>query len=206
MSNNQVSLYGAGGHSKVIAETLRAAGVGIAARFDDNQRLIDQSNGEFLPGIGLQGSDFQIPASAIVLAVGNKQLRQQLAQALSGARYAIVIHPAAVVAASVSLGAGTVVFAGAVIQPETVVGEHCIVNSSASIDHDCTIGDFCHIAPGATLCGGISIGHATHVGAGATVIESVTIGANATIGAGAVVIRDVPEGATVVGCPAKPLQ
>jgi sugar O-acyltransferase (sialic acid O-acetyltransferase NeuD family) len=197
-----ILVVGAGGHSKVVIATLREAGHRVAGVFDDNPALWGQSvlGG---PVLGpLSKLPDRAPATA-VLAVGDNDIRRNLARRLPGLKWITVVHPRAYVHASVKLGAGTVVCAGAVIQPDTLIGEHCIINTSASVDHDGLIGDFVHIAPGAHLAGGVAVGHGTLVGIGACVTPGVTIGADSIVGAGAVVIRSLPDGMTAVGVPAR---
>jgi hypothetical protein len=65
-----------------------------------------------------------------------------------------VVHPAAVVAPSATIGAGTLVMPGAVVNAEARIGANAIVNSGAIVEHDCEVGEGVHIAPGAVLCGG----------------------------------------------------
>lgn len=117
----------------------------------------------------------------------------------------VIVHPAATVSATATLGAGTVVSAGAVVQQDARIGRFCMLNTSCSIDHDNIVGDFVSVSPGVHTAGSAQIGDEAFVGLGALIIGGVKVGRRATVGAGAVVIRDVPEGATVVGNPAKPL-
>lgn len=120
-----------------------------------------------------------------------------------GFSFATVVHPAAVVAASATLGKGCQVLAGAIVQNGAVLGENIIVNTKASIDHDSRVGAHTHLAPGVTVCGGVQIGENCLIGCGASVIQGRAIGAGALVSAGAVVISDVSAGAVVRGVPAK---
>jgi acetyltransferase EpsM len=121
----------------------------------------------------------------------------------AGADWATVVHAAATVSPSATLGAGTFVGAGAIVQTGAVIGRHVIVNSGTIVEHDVNVGDYAHLAPGSVVGGGSKIGQGTFVGLGATIRDHVTVGAGATVGMGAVVVDDVLPRETVVGVPAR---
>lgn len=203
--NGGVAVIGAGGHAKVVISTLRAAGLEVAAAFDDDP----SRHGSVLLGVPVRG-----PAAAAtglglrraVLAIGDNRVRRRLAGALgSELEWLTVVHPGAWVDPDARLGAGTVVFAGAVIQPGAEIGAHAIVNTSASVDHDCRVGDFAHLGPGCRLCGGVEVGEGSLAGVGCSIAPGVTIGAWTVIGAGAAVMRDLPAETTAAGVPARPI-
>lgn len=196
-----VVVIGAGGHAKVVVATLQAAGRRVEAALDD--RVADAPAAVLgVPVRGATSATTDLEGREAVIAIGANRDRQTVAAKL-GLAWTTATHPRASVHDSVSVGAGTVVFAGAIVQPDTRIGEHVIVNTAASVDHDCALGDFSHVAPGARLCGAVRVGVGALVGAGATLIPGVRVGDWAVVGAGSVVIEDVPAGATVVGSPAR---
>lgn len=140
-----------------------------------------------------------------VVAVGDCRARMEIGARLSrrGFRLAAVIHPRAVVAAGVNLGAGTVVAAGAVINPGARVGSKVIINTGATIDHECIIEDGAHVSPGAHLGGRVRIGTGTWVGIGASIIQGIHIGNWSMVGAGAVVVKNLGDNVMACGVPAK---
>ena len=197
--SRELRVIGSGGHAKVAISTARAAGWNVVAVFDDDESRIGQN----ILGVPITGAVAELPAGAdTIIAIGSNKVRQSLSSSIP-ASWVSLVHPSAVVDDSVTLGAGTVVFAGAVIQPDTRVGEHAIINTSASVDHDCGVGAFAHIAPGVHLCGGVGIGEGALIGVGACAIPLVQVGAWVTAGAGAAITRDIPAGKTVLGVPGR---
>lgn len=194
-------LVGAGGHGKVVADTLQCGGWEDAVFFVDDDRALW---GQPLMGLQVLG-----PLAAVLhasdrvhVAVGSNQTREELSRGIAPAQRLTVIHPSAVVSRHAELGNGCFVAAGAVVGPCARVGAGAIVNHGAVVDHDCIVGDFCHIAPLASLAGQVRLGARVLVGAGARVLPGVKVGDDVVIGAGAVVLRDVASGRTVIGVPA----
>jgi UDP-N-acetylbacillosamine N-acetyltransferase len=204
-------VWGAGGHAKVVAEIVNLLGRRKIVAFIDDAAHGEGTKEKFL-GIRLI-SDRQDLASLlrrnrpeIVIAIGNCSTRIRLAAQAQSIGFKLcepLVHPAAVVSSSATLGRGTVVLAGAVINAAAALGENVIVNTCASVDHDCAIEDGVHICPGARLAGDVSVEHGAWVGLGAAVIEKVRIGKGAMIGAGAVVVGDIPANVLALGCPAR---
>ena len=217
MPSDSFLIWGGGGHGKVIADIVRAAGgtvVGFADRDPAKLGKIVEPGGasvviseaDLVAILVKSGSLSDIErATAIALGIGNNVSRITSLRNAPHVSIPYLVHPSAVVSASSVLGRGTVVFPLAVINAASRVGEGVIVNSGAIIEHDCVVGDGAHIAPGSVLTGGVLVGARTTVGAGATVLPGIRIGSDAVVGAGAVVTRDVPDHATVAGNPAKPL-
>ncbi len=197
----EVVVIGAGGHAKVVISTLQAAGWQVNAVLDDRP----QKWGSEIFGVPVRGpisAALEMPESGAVIAIGDNASRRRLAQELR-LRWITAVHPAAVVHASVRLGAGTVVFAGAVIQPDASVGAHVIINTAATVDHDCVLGDFAQLAPGAHLAGEVRIEEGAFLGVGTSVIPGKCVGAWTTVGAGAAVVTDIPGGVVAMGVPAR---
>lgn len=201
-------VYGCGGHGKVVADAARAAGWDVIGFADDDETHA----GRDVIGIPVAaiGSDMVLElcrarGAAAVVALGSNDARRRAYESLQAAGIALatVVHPAATVAPSASLGPGTVVFAGAVINPDTRIGANVIINTAASIDHDNNIGDHAHISPGVHTGGTVTIGEGTHVGIGAIIRNNIVIGAWSIIGAGAVVVRPIPGRVVAHGTPAR---
>lgn len=194
-----LAIIGASGHGKVVADIAAQNGYRDIVFLDDNESVRECSG---YPVVG-KSSDAQIMEADFIVGIGNANIREKIQESLRGKNIVTLIHPSAVVADSVSIGAGTVVMAGAVINPGASIGCGCIINTCASVDHDCTVGNFVHVAVGSHLCGTVTVGDGTWIGAGATVSNNIGICQRAMIGAGAVVVCSIEETGTYVGVPAK---
>lgn len=196
---NRLIIIGASGHGKVVADIAKKCGYTDIV-FLDNDTNIKSCAGH--PVLGPDTMTGELDGD-VFIAVGNAAVRKKLMKRDKGRNFPVLIHPDAVVADDVEIGAGSVVMAGTVINPGTRIGEGVIINTSSSVDHDCTIGDFCHISVGAHLCGTVKVGDCTWIGAGSTVSNNINICSQVTIGAGAVVVHDLKEEGTYIGVPAK---
>ena len=199
-------IIGAGGHGKVIADLMQCQGIAVIGFLDDDLSLIGQQV-LGLPVLGKTDQWIDFEPTGLVVGVGDNTIRRKIVDRLlqhdAALPWVTLVHPNAVVAASVRLGVGTVVMAGAIINADTVVGDHAIVNTGATIDHDCEIGSFVHIAPGTNLAGGVTVGEGTLIGISACVIPLKKIGRETVVGAGAVVIDDIPDNVVAKGNPAR---
>jgi len=207
--NCPVILLGAGGHAKVLINTLRLCSVEIIGATDPTASL----HGQVIMGVKVLGSDeelnnYSADKVKLVNAVGSTTLPKIRSRLFAefknrGFVFVDIIHPSAVIASDVKTGEGSQIMAGAVIQPGVSLGDNVIINTSSSIDHDCIIGSHSHLAPGVTISGEVVIGEGVHVGVGATVIQGVKIGKRSLIGAGSLVLENIPAGVKAFGCPAK---
>ena len=147
-------------------------------------------------------------STEVLVALGNNVRRLELLKDIagSGATLATVIHPAAQISRSASIGAGCAVFAGVIVNARAKIGAGAILNTGAIVDHDCVIGEGVHISPGANLAGEVAIGDRSWIGIGAAVREGMTIGSDCIVGAGAAVVTVVADGTTVGGVPARILK
>lgn len=205
-----VILLGAGGHAKVLLDTLLEQNVKILGVTIPNP---DKGNKTFcdIPIIGNDDciKNFNNKAVELVNGIGSvasTELRRKVYEKFKswGYRFRNVIHSSAVVSYNSTLawGGGFQIMAGAVVNVGTFIDENTIINTRASIDHDCYIGKHVHIAPGTTLSGGVKIGDGTHIGSGSTIIQGVTVGKETVIGAGSLVLRDIGDKILAYGSPA----
>lgn len=198
----KLAIIGASGHGKVVADIARKNGYSEIVFLDDNENIHECGG---YPVIGKSPEVRTIDAD-VIIGIGNADIRKRIQESVPEEKLATLIHPDAVVAGDVVIGAGTVVMAGAVINPGARIGKGCIINTCSSVDHDCKVGDYVHISVGSHLCGTVTVGAGTWIGAGATVINNVSICPDCIIGAGSVVIKDINEEGTYVGIPAEKIR
>lgn len=193
------AIIGASGHGKVVADIARKNGYREIVFLDDDDSIHECGG---YPVIGKSFEARTIDAD-VIIGIGNAGVRKQIQESIPDEKLVTLIHPDAVIAEDVVIGAGTVVMAGAVINPGVRIGKGCIINTCSSVDHDCEVGDYVHIAVGSHLCGTVSIGDGTWIGAGATVSNNISICPDCMIGAGAVIVKNIDSAGTYMGVPAR---
>lgn len=205
----EIVVIGAGGHAKVVAETIAAGGKYRVAGFIDPEK-----KGDVLPGIPVIGGDDKLQELRnggiryAALAIGDNALRQKIAEKIAaiGFDYPVIAHPKALVSPSAEIGQGAVVMQGAIIGSCAIVEDFAIINTGSIIEHDNVAGRFSHIAPGCSLAGSVRTGDRAFIGIGSSVIPGISIGNDAIVGAGSSVVRDIPASAVVGGVPAKEIK
>ena len=120
-------------------------------------------------------------------------------------RYATLVHPAATVPESASIGAGSVLHAAAVLTADIALGKHVVVMPAVVLTHDDVVEEGVTFGAGALVAGGVTIERGAYVGSGARLRERLRVGAGAIVGMGAVVTRSVPAGEVWAGVPARPV-
>lgn len=191
-------VFGAGGHSREVADLIVACGQEIAGFVDD------VVVGEHRPtGLPIASDWTSIDSAFGTVAVGDTLAREAIFTRISESlELPALVHPLACVSPYATIGDGTQIMQNVVVSSTAVIGRNVILNVGCFVAHDCHIGDHSHIAPGVLVSGGASVGSGCLVGAGSVVLPGVQIGAGCTIGAGSVVTHDVLGGACVFGVPA----
>ncbi len=203
-------VWGASGHAKVVADAAIRSGLYEVVGFLDDVSP-ERAGSRVLGELAVLGGAEQLERARaggiahVVVGIGDNAARQRVAARAKGAGFALatVIHPAAVVADSCTLGEGSFVAAGAVLNPDVSCGTLVIVNTGATVDHDCRLGDAVHVSPGAHIAGKVTIGDRAWIGVGAAVRDGMLIGADTVVGAGAAVVHDLPAGVLAYGVPAR---
>lgn len=195
----KLAIIGASGHGKVVADIARKNGYKEIVFLDDDESIHECGG---YPAIGKSSEAGTIDAD-IIVGIGNAGIRKRIQESVPEEKLVTLIHPDAVIAEDVAIGAGTVVMAGAVINSGARIGKGCIINTCSSVDHDCKVGDYVHISVGSHLCGTVSVGSGTWIGAGATVSNNISICPDCMIGAGAVIVKNIDSAGTYMGVPAR---
>lgn len=199
-------IIGAGGHGKVVAEAALASEkwesiAFLDARFPEVKSVI----GWPVVGRDNDAVNFLDDFKHVFVAIGDNKRRLSVLDAISekAASIPTIVHPAAWVSPSASLGSGTIVVGGAIVNASVSSERGCIINTGATVDHDCWLGEGVHVSPGAHIGGGCTVGARTWIGIGSTMRHGVSIGEDVIVGAGAAVVGDVPSGVQVRGVPAR---
>ncbi len=208
-STPRLVIVGASGHGLVVADIVRrTARFELAGYLDSGKPVGPGPAG--LPILGpveeAAGLAKRHGFTDCLVAVGHNETRRRcvdrLVALLPELCFPAVVHPSAVVAEGVVLGAGTGVMAGAVLNPGCTIGRHCILNTGCRFDHESRLGDFASLAPGVVTGGNVTVGAGTAVCLGAMVIHGIRIGRESVVGAGSLVLEDVADRCVVYGSPA----
>src|SRR5699024_7593088 len=133
LTMNNVVLIGAGGHSKVIQDIVKANDdLRLQAILDQNFKQKEIVDGVIYAGTDMIG-ELMNEECKFCIAIGSNEVRKKLIGEFNIPleKYIALIHPTAVISPSVVIGRGTVVMPNAVINADTTIGNHCIVNSGA---------------------------------------------------------------------------
>lgn len=203
----RIVVLGAGGHAKVIVETLRAGGRTVLGCLDPRADAPSVTGApvlggdEWLASPAARGVEIAVGLGANPDTAGRRRLHNLAVS--RGAEPCRVVAPSAWISPTALLGPGAQVLTGAVVHADARIGAGAVVNTRAVVEHDASVGDHAFVSPGAILCGAASIGDSAFVGAGAIVLPGVRIGRRAVVPAGAVVRRDLPDDSILAGVRAR---
>jgi sugar O-acyltransferase (sialic acid O-acetyltransferase NeuD family) len=205
-------IVGAGGFGRETAEAVRALNDYLPAW--DLVGFLDDSpaqQGAAVDGVKVVGPVDAIadyPDASLVVTIGNPDnftVRRRIVARLDlpPSRYATIVHPAAVIPPTASVGPGTVILATTVATTSVTIGSHVVVMPQVVFTHDDVVDDYATFGTGARLAGLVHIGQGAYIGAGALIREKRAIGPWALVGMGAAVTKDVPAGEVWAGTPAR---
>lgn len=204
-----VVILGAGGYAGVVRDCIGGSGHDLIGYLDD--RPVEQTAVARCELLG-RLDDLAVlardhPGLSAVIAVGDNMTRRRIAQQaerqVPGLRWAMAIHPSAIISPGAQIGAGTVIVAGSIVNNGCQLGRHVLINSGSVIDHDNRFGDFSSTGPAVSTGGNVEIGALSYIGIGASVRHGIRIGGNSVIGAQSYVDRDVGDDLVCFGIPAR---
>ncbi|MFZ4401731.1 MAG: hypothetical protein ACOYO1_17000 [Bacteroidales bacterium] len=155
----RIILIGAGGHGKVLVDTIILQGKYEIVGFVDSSLAVDTEIYRKFKVILAQNelnkmSNF---ADYFIITIGNNIIRERLfKEAENYLKPALIIHPSATIGSDVTIGDGSVVLSNSIINTCSYIGKNTIVNSGVIIDHECKIGSHVHLSIG-SLVGSNSI-------------------------------------------------
>lgn len=210
---DELVIFGTGGHAREVAQLVADINLAQPGRWQllgfvaDPHAVTRIAKPLPAPMLGDAQWLVQHPAVQAVIAVGTPADRRDIALRLRRdqpeLRFATLVHPRAWMAERVSLGEGSVVFAGALINVDVSIGSHASLNLGCTISHDCALGNFVSLGPGVHLSGACSLGEQVDLGAGVSARPNSHVGDRCVVGAGAAIAGSFSPGCILVGVPAR---
>ncbi len=204
-------IVGAGGTGEDAAEIVRAVNrhrpsYELVGFLDDDPSKKDQVIGG-LPVLGPLGSAAQHADTWFVDCLGSPssfRARPALidASGIAQNRFETLVHPAAEIADSSSIGAGSIVYPFVYLGAGAALGRHVIVLSQVTVNHHCSVGDYSILTTGCAVSGHVTLGRCVYLGAGCSLRDGIDIGDETLVGMGSVVTRSVAARQVVKGVPA----
>lgn len=135
--------------------------------------------------------------------LNHKHLNKLLNLQIPDERFAIIIHPTAVVSEYAKIGYGVSIQPFVNIGPNVTIENHVQIYSQSLIGHNSTLENYTYIANNACVGASAHLKEGAYLGTNCTTLENITLGKWSLAGIGSVVIKDVPEYTKVVGNPSR---
>ena len=171
---------------------------------DDNNRALDNLNGDWPPIIGSVESYEVKPNDVFFCALGDSHWRNYYSSLIAnkGGCFINIIHPKALVSSIAQLGKGCMIGPFTTISPNVTIGNHVIIQSYCNIGHDAMIEDYATLESYVFLGGYASVGESATMHTKSSIIPHKSIGKGCVVGIDSVVIRNFKDGTHVFGNPA----
>lgn len=205
----KVIIIGDGGHARLVADIIEAAGkysiAGYTSIDRTENRLYDHP---------LLGDDSILPEllekglTNVAIGIGgyrDNHLRKEIFMKAKSLGFNIItaIHPAAVISTRSTIEEGSVIFPGVIINNNVQIGKNSIVATGSTIDHDTVVEDHVLVSAGVTVGATVRIREGALIALGAKIISGLEIGGNVILGAGSVAVKNCIDPGTYLGIPAK---
>lgn len=145
MSRKKVIIIGAGGHAKVVIDTIQNSMsneleiIGVLDNGDIDEIYGVKKIGGFNDIIKYKDCYFHI-------ALGNENLRISLSNLIGEEKLVTVVHKTAFVSNKSIIAKGVYIGAMCVVNPNVKIGLCSIINTGSIIEHDSEICDFAHLS------------------------------------------------------------
>jgi sugar O-acyltransferase (sialic acid O-acetyltransferase NeuD family) len=203
----RVVIVGAGGFGREVLEWARAAWGDAAGRIAGFLSAdADRLHGHDAPPLlGDPAAFAPQPGDGFLLAIGVPLVRRRVAEALlaRGAVFLSLVHPTAIVAATATIGVGSILCPYAIVSDSCRLGRFALLNYHASLGHDASAGDFAVFSPYASLAGGARVDDDVFLGMHATVGPGRRLGERTKVSANSCALVDVPADSLVHGVPGR---
>ena len=208
LSAARIIIVGAGGFGREVFQWARDAWpdhVSHIAGFLSSASHGSPSGKGPLPVLGDPLNFEPLPGDRFLLAIGIPETRRRVAEALEkrGAEFLSLIHPTAIVAATASIGAGSILCPYAIVSDSAGVGRHVLLNYHSSLGHDASAGDFAVLSPYAALGGNAHVEEDVFLGMHASVGPGKRVGARSKVSANSCALSNAPADSIVFGVPGK---
>jgi sugar O-acyltransferase (sialic acid O-acetyltransferase NeuD family) len=218
VGTRELVIIGAGGFGAVaasVADEINAAAIehDCAAPWDligyadgDAAKHGTQYAGRTVHGtIAEVGRHFHDRELSFFCAIGDNDVRVKIVRLAEGLGWkpATLVHPSAILAGTVEIGAGSYIGPASVISVNTKIGIHVIIDMHVSVGHDAVLKDFCAVFPGARISGCCFLGEYALIGSNATLLPGTRVGERAVVGASSLAHGSVEPDTTILGVPAR---
>ncbi|GAB1405485.1 MAG: acetyltransferase [Lentimicrobiaceae bacterium] len=134
-----------------------------------------------------------------IMGIANLLYRKRFVEQYQaqGAIFARLIHPAAYLSPSATVGEGVVIGPMANIGPNVKIGDFTLINSRCSLGHDTHLGKYNFISPNVCFSGFTSIGDENLFGINSATIPTIKVGNRNKIAAGMVLDKNVGDDTVV---------
>ncbi len=128
-----------------------------------------------------------------IVSMANHALRAQCLSTAGSLNLSprTLIHPAAAVSQSATIGVGCYIAAGACVSANAQLGNHSILNLNVTYGHDARSGEHLIVNPGAAISGNVTLGNRILIGANAFLFQGITVGDDCQVDALTYVARDL---------------
>ncbi len=175
----------------------------------------DEKKREFklrgIPVLGSLSDSSKYPDSQLISALASIKTFWKREILLSGIekklnRFETILHPAAVVSSTASIGSGTIISSHVTIGPNVKIGNHVVILPNTVVNHDVRIEDYSIIASGVNISGKTTVESCCYLGSGCVIKENLTIEECCLIGMGSVILNNVIKNSVMVGSPGRKIR